>query len=162
MNKQIFSIWVKNKLGVLSNVASAFGNTEANIHSLAVGVTENNDISRITIVSDGDENSVATLTSEINAMPDTLRMKRITNENSVLRELALIMVDAPENKRQDIISVAEIFRAQVVDVALRTMTLEVSGGQDKIQAMEDLLRPFGVREVVRTGVIAIDRGARTE
>lgn len=162
MNKQIFSIWVKNKLGVLSSVASAFGSTEANIHSLAVGVTENSDVSRITIVSDGDENSVTALTAKINAMPDIVRMKRITNENSVLRELALIMVDAPDNKRQDIISVAEIFRASVVDVALRTMTLEVSGGQDKIQAMEDLLRPFGVREVVRTGVIAIDRGARTE
>lgn len=162
MNKQIFSIWVKNKLGVLSSVASAFGSTETNIHSLAVGVTEDSDVSRITIVSDGDENSVAALTAKINAMPDIVRLKRITNENSVLRELALIMVDAPDNKRQDIISVADIFRASVVDVGLRTMTLEVSGGQDKIQAMEDLLRPFGVREVVRTGVIAIDRGARTE
>lgn len=162
MEKQILSIWVKNKLGVLSDVASAFGKEEANIHSLAVGVTENSDISRITIVSDGDENSVANLTTTINSMPNTIRVKRITNENSVLRELALIMVDAPENRRQDILSVAEIFRAQVVDVSLRTMTLEVSGGQDKIQAMEDLLRPFGIKEVVRTGVIAIDRGARTE
>jgi acetolactate synthase-1/3 small subunit len=162
MNKQIFSIWVKNKMGVLSNVASAFGSSDINIHSLAVGVTENSDVSRITIVSDGDESSIAALTAKINAMPDVVRMKRITNENSVLRELALIMVDAPENKRQDIISVVEIFRASVVDVALRTMTLEVSGGQDKIQAMEDLLRPFGIREVVRTGLIAIDRGARTE
>ncbi|MDD4297788.1 MAG: acetolactate synthase small subunit [Ruminiclostridium sp.] len=162
MNKQIFSIWVKNKLGVLSNVASAFGTTEANIHSLAVGNTENSEISRITIVSEGDENTVSALTAKINAMPDTVRIKRITNENSVLRELALIMVDAPDNKRQDIISVAEIFRASVVDVSLRTMTLEVSGGQDKIQAIEDLLRPFGIREVVRTGVVAIDRGARTE
>ncbi len=162
MNKQIYSIWVKNKLGVLSSVASAFGSAESNIHSLAVGVTENSDVSRITIVSDGDENSVAALTAKINAMPNIVRMKRITNENSVLRELALIMVDAPDNKRQDIISIADIFRASVVDVGLRTMTLEVSGGQDKIQAMEDLLRPFGVREVVRTGLIAIDRGARTE
>ena len=162
MNKQIYSIWVKNKLGVLSSVASAFGSAESNIHRLAVGVTENSDVSRITIVSDGDESSVTALTAKINAMPNIVRMKRITNENSVLRELALIMVDAPDNKRQDIISIADIFRASVVDVGLRTMTLEVSGGQDKIQAMEDLLRPFGVREVVRTGLIAIDRGARTE
>lgn len=162
MNKQVFSVWVKNKAGVLSEVASAFGSSDLNIHSLAVGVTEEIDISRITIVSDGDEDSVDLLISKVNALPDAVRIKRITNENSVMRELALILVDAPESKRQSIITMAEIFRAQVVDVSLRSMTLEVSGAQDKIQAMEDLLRPFGIREIVRTGLIAIDRGARTE
>lgn len=162
MDKQIFSIWVKDRLGVLSNVAKVFGDTEINIHSLAVGVTENNDVSRITIVSDdGQEDSVTTLMSRINALPNTVRVKRITNDNSLLRELALIMVEAPENRRQDIISITEIFRAQVVDVGLRTMTLEISGSPDKVQAMEDLLRPFGIREIVRTGIIAIDRGVRT-
>ncbi|NLJ41956.1 MAG: acetolactate synthase small subunit [Clostridiales bacterium] len=160
MEKQIFSIWVKNKLGVLSEVASVFGDAEINIQSLAVGVSEDEDISRITIVSDGDEESVAVLTAKINGMPNIVRMEKIINENSVLRELAMIRVNAPESKRQNIMAIAEIFRAQVVDVGLRSMTLELSGAKVKIQAMEDLLKPFGIQEVVRTGIIAIERGAR--
>lgn len=162
MNKQIFSIWVKDRKGVLSNIAKVFGETDLNIHSLAVGVSETSDVSRITIVANGNDDSVSTLLSKINSLPDTVRIKRITNDSSVMRELALIMVDAPDNRRQDVISIADIFRAQVVDTGLRTMTLEISGGQDKIEAMQDLLRPFGIREIVRTGLIAIDRGIRTE
>lgn len=161
MNKQIFSIWVKDRKGVLSNIAKVFGETDLNIHSLAVGVSETSDVSRITIVANGNDDSVSTLLSKINSLPDTVRIKRITNDSSVMRELALIMVDAPDNRRQDVISIADIFRAQVVDTGLRTMTLEISGGQDKIEAMQDLLRPFGIREIVRTGLIAIDRGIRT-
>src|SRR5690554_1443471 len=109
MEKQIFSIWVKNRLGVLSEVASVFGDTEINIQSLAVGVSEDEDISRITIVSDGDEESVAALTAKINGMPNIVRMEKIINENSVLRELAMIRVNAPESKRQNIMAIAEIF-----------------------------------------------------
>ncbi|MEN6314910.1 MAG: acetolactate synthase small subunit [Clostridiaceae bacterium] len=162
MANQIFSIWVENQMGVLSKVAAIFGEAGLNIDSVAVGNTEKTAVSRITIVTDGSEESVATLISKMNECTNLVKVKRITDDSSVQRELALIMVEAPEAKRQDIITIADIFRGQVVDVGLRTMTLEISGTPDKIQAMDDLLRPFGIREIVRTGIIAIDRGTRTE
>ncbi len=162
MKKQIFSIWVENQLGVLSKVAAFFGETGLNIDSLAVGTTENSSASRITIVTEGTEEALTAVIAKMNESTNLIKVKRITDDSSVLRELALIMVEAPEARRQDIMTIAEIFRAQVVDVGIRTMTLEMSGGQDKIQAMEDLLKPFGIREIVRTGVIAIERGTRVE
>ncbi|PKM49933.1 MAG: acetolactate synthase small subunit [Firmicutes bacterium HGW-Firmicutes-7] len=162
MKKQIFSIWVENQAGVLSNVASLFGKTGLNIDSLAVGTTENSFVSRITIVTEGSEDLLTTVISKMNEITNLIKVKKITDDSSVLRELALIMVEAPLEKRQDIITIAEIFRAEVVDVGMRTMTLEISGGKDKIQAIEDLLKPFGIREIVRTGLIAIDRGHRFE
>lgn len=160
MNKQILSIWVENQAGVLSKVAALFGDKGLNIDSLAVGVTENSAVSRITIVTEGTDEAVETIVSKMNQITTLIKVKKITDGESVLRELALIMVEAPETKRQDIISVVEIFRAQIVDVGYRTMIIEISGSTDKIQAMEDLLSPFGIREIVRTGIIAIDRGNR--
>ena len=162
MNKQIFSIWVENQAGVLSKIAAFFGDTGLNIDSLAVGTTENSSVSRITIVTEGSEDAITAVISKMNESTNLIKVKRITGDSSVHSELALIMVEAPENKRQDIITIAEIFRGQVVDVGIRTMTLEVSGGKGKIQALEDLLRPFGIREIVRTGIIAIDRGTKIE
>lgn len=160
MKKQIFSIWVENQAGVLSRVAAIFGETGLNIDSLAVGTTENSQVSRITIVTEGEEDSLDHVISKMNEITNLIKVKKITEGLSVLRELALIMVEAPEAKRQDILTLAEIFRAEIVDVGIRTMTIEISGGEDKIQAMEDLLRPFGIREIVRTGTIAIDRTNR--
>lgn len=160
MNKQIFSIWVENQAGVLSKVAALFGETGLNIDSLAVGTTENIYVSRITIVTEGAEDSLSAVISKMNELTNLIKVKKITEDSSLLRELALIMIEAPEAKRQNIINLAEIFRAKVIDVGILTMTLEISGGQDKIQAMEDLLRPFGIREIVRTGIIAIDKANR--
>lgn len=162
MEKQIFSIWVENQAGVLSKVASLFGETGLNIDSLAVGTTENSLVSRITIVTEGSEDSLSLVISKMNEITNLIKVKKITDDRSVLRELALIMVEAPLDKRQDIITISEIFKAIVVDMGVRTMTLEISGGKDKIQAIEDLLKPFGIREIVRTGIIAIDRGNRQE
>lgn len=162
MKKQVFSIWVENQAGVLSKVASLFGETGLNIDSLAVGTTENSLVSRITIVTEGSEDSLSLVISKMNEITNLIKVKKITEDSSVLRELALIMVEAPLDKRQDIITIAEIFKAIVVDMGVRTMTLEISGGKDKIQAIEDLLKPFGIREIVRTGIIAIDRGNRQE
>ncbi len=160
MNKQIYSIWVENKTGVLSKVAALFGETGLNIESLAVGTTEIEAVSRITIVTEGEDDTLKPVISKMNEITNLIKVKKITDDSSLLRELALVMIEAPEAKRQSVIAIAEIFRAQVVDVGIRTMTLEISGGKDKIQAMEDLLRPFGIREIVRTGVIAIDRANR--
>lgn len=160
MKKQIFSIWVENQAGVLSKVAAIFGESGLNIDSLAVGTTENSKVSRITIVTEGEEESINNVISKMNELTNLIKVKNITEATSVLRELALIMVEAPDTKRQDIITLAEIFRAEIVDVGMRTMTIEMSGTSDKIQAIEDLLKPFGIKEIVRTGTIAIDRGNR--
>ncbi len=162
MKKQVFSIWVENQAGVLSKVASLFGETGLNIDSLAVGTTENSFVSRITIVTEGSEDLLATVISKMNEITNLIKVKKITDDSSILRELALMMVEAPLEKRQDIVTIAEVFRAVIVDIGTRTMTLEISGGKDKIQAIEDLMKPFGIREIVRTGLIAIDRGNRNE
>lgn len=160
MKKNIISIWVENQAGVLSKITALFSETGFNIDSLAVGVTERQEISRVTIVTKGNDEMMEAIISKMNQITSLVKVKKITEGESVLRELALIMVEAPEQKRSDIINIVEIFRAQIVDVGYCTMTVEVSGDSDKIQALEDLLHPFGIREIVRTGTIAIDRGTR--
>lgn len=160
MKKNIISVWVENQAGVLSQVTALFGETGFNIDSLAVGVTERTDVSRITIVTEGNEGMLESIISKLNQITNLIKVKNINEGESVLRELALIMVEAPEVRRSDIINIVEIFRAQIVDVGYNTMTVEVSGDKDKVQAIEDLLHPFGIREIVRTGTIAIDRGTR--
>lgn len=160
MKKNIISVWVENQAGVLSSITALFGETGFNIESLAVGITERGDVSRITIVTEGNEEMIEAIISKLNQITSLIKVKKITEGEAVLRELALIMVEAPETRRSDIINIVEIFRAQIVDVGYSTMTVEVSGDSDKIQALEDLLHPFGIREIVRTGTIAIDRGVR--
>jgi len=160
MKKQIISVWVENQAGVLSKVSTLFSENGFNIHSLAVGTTECENVSRMTIVADGNEEMLDIIISKLNKLTNLIKSKRISLNESVLRELAMIMVDAPEAKRANIINIVDIFRAQIVDVGYSTMTVEINGDPDKIQALEDLLRPFGIREIVRTGMIAIDRGKR--
>lgn len=160
MKKRVLSVWVENHAGVLSQVSALFGEMGFNIDSLAVGITENNVVARMTIVADGSDEMVEAIISKLHQITNLIKVKEITEGESVLRELALIMVEAPEAKRSDIINIVEIFRAQIVDVAFSTMTIEISGGKDKVLALEDLLQPFGIREIVRTGTIAIDRGKR--
>jgi len=160
MKRHVLSVWVENQAGVLSKIAALFGQMKANIDSLAVGVTERSDVSRMTIVVSGSDEMVDSIFSELQKVINLIKIKKITEKESVLRELALIMVDAPEEKRSNIINIVEIFRASIVDVGLSTITVEISGDEDKIHAIEDLLRPFGIREIVRTGTIAIDRGKR--
>ncbi|MCX7923078.1 MAG: acetolactate synthase small subunit [Clostridia bacterium] len=162
MKKHILSVWVENHAGVLSQVSGLFGEMGFNIDSLAVGVTERFDITRMTIVADGTEEMMDAIISKLHQITNLVKVKKITEGEAVLRELALIMVDAPEARRSDIIHIVEIFRAQIVDVGYCTMTIEMSGETDKIQALEDLLHPFGIREIVRTGTIAIDRGIRRQ
>jgi acetolactate synthase-1/3 small subunit len=160
MKRQILSVWVENQTGVLSKVSSLFSENGFNIESLAVGTTEREDVSRMTIAAYGSDEMLDIVISQLNKITNLIQTKKISGGDSVLRELALIMVDAPDNRRSDIINIVDIFRAQIVDVGFSTMTVEVSGDPDKVLALEDLLRPFGIREIVRTGMIAIDRGRR--
>lgn len=158
MAKHALSVLVENHPGVLSRVAGLFSRRGFNIDSLAVGVTENKDISRMTIIVDGDDYTVEQVSKQLNKLVDIIKIKQLDKADSVSRELALIKVTATAATRAEIIQIVEIFRANIVDVSKTTLTIEISGGTDKVSALEDMLRGFGIKEIVRTGTIAIERG----
>ncbi len=158
--KHTLAVLVENKAGVLSRVASLFARRGYNIDSLAVGVTEDPDISRITIVVHGDDHVVEQVTKQLNKLIDVIKVSDIGGDEAVERELALIKVAADANTRAEIIQIANIFRARIVDVAPKSMTVEITGDEGKVQAIEKLLRQFGIKELVRTGKIAIVRGSK--
>ncbi len=160
MAKHTLSVLVENHAGVLSRVAGLFSRRGFNIDSLAVGVTENPDVSRMTIVVDGDEYTVEQVSKQLNKLIDVIKLKTLEEEEAVRRELALIKVAASASTRSEIIQIVEIFRAKIVDVSKTTLTIEISGSEDKVEALEDMLRQFGIKEIVRTGTIAIERGNR--
>lgn len=156
--KTTISVLVENHPGVLFRVAGLFSRRGFNIHSLAVGTTENPDISRMTIVVEGDEYIVEQVKKQLNKLVDVIKVSKIIPEDSVTRELVLMKVDAEPQVRAEIIHMAEIFRANIVDVSRKSMTIELTGDKDKVSAFEELMRPFGIKELVRTGVIAVNRG----
>jgi len=158
--KHTLAVLVENKAGVLSRVASLFSRRGYNIDSLAVGVTEDPDISRITIVVHGDDHVLEQVTKQLNKLIDVIKVSDIGGDEAVERELALIKVAADADTRAEIIQIANIFRARIVDVAPKSMTVEVTGDEGKIQAIEKLLRQFGIKELVRTGKIAMVRGSK--
>jgi len=158
--KHTLAVLVENKSGVLSRVASLFSRRGYNIDSLAVGVTEDPDISRITIVVHGDDHVLEQVTKQLNKLIDVIKVSDIGGDEAVERELALIKVAADADTRAEIIQIANIFRARIVDVAPKSMTVEVTGDEGKIQAIEKLLRQFGIKELVRTGKIAMVRGSK--
>ncbi len=160
MAKHTLSVLVENHAGVLSRVAGLFSRRGFNIDSLAVGVTENPDVSRMTIVVDGDEYTVEQVSKQLNKLIDVIKLKKLEKTESISRELALIKVAANATTRAEIIQIVEIFRAKIVDVSKTTLTIEISGGSDKVAALEDMLNTFGIKEIVRTGTIAIERGNR--
>ncbi len=158
MAKHTLSVLVENRSGVLSRVAGLFSRRGFNIDSLAVGVTENPEVSRMTIVVNGDEYTVEQVSKQLNKLIDVIKIKALENSDSVSRELALIKVNATAATRSEIIQIVEIFRAKIVDVSKTTLTVEISGATDKVEALEDMLKQFGIKEIVRTGTIAIERG----
>ncbi|AGF96095.1 acetolactate synthase small subunit [Methanosarcina mazei] len=158
--KHTLAVLVENKSGVLSRVASLFSRRGYNIDSLAVGVTEDPDISRITIVVHGDDHVLEQVTKQLNKLIDVIKVSDIGSDDAVERELALIKVSADVDTRSEIMQIANIFRARIVDVAPKSMTVEVTGDENKIQAIEKLLRQFGIKEMVRTGKIAMVRGPK--
>ena len=158
MPKHLLSVLVQNHAGVLSRVSGLFSRRGFNIDSLAAGVTEDPEVSRITIVVDGDEYIVDQVTKQLNKLVDVLIVKRLEKSDSVSRELALIKVTATTQTRAEIIQIVEIFRAKIVDVSKSTLTIEASGSSDKVSALEDMLKQYGIVEIVRTGTIGIERG----
>jgi acetolactate synthase-1/3 small subunit len=158
MSKQILSVLVENHPGVLSRVSGLFSRRGFNIDSLAVGITENPLVSRITIVVNGDDYTVEQVSKQLNKLIDVIKIKQLEKNTSISRELSLIKVNANEKNRSEIIQIVEIFRAKIVDVARNALVIELAGASEKIEALIDLIRPFGIKEIVRTGTIALDRG----
>ncbi|MDD5603465.1 MAG: acetolactate synthase small subunit [Eubacteriales bacterium] len=160
MSKHILAVLVENHAGVLSRVSGLFSRRGFNIDSLAVGVTEDPAVSRITIVVEGDEYIIEQVGKQLNKLIDVIKIREIDKGDSVSRELALIKVAADTASRSEILQLVEIFRAKIVDVSANTLTIEISGSLDKVKALEDMLNPFGIREIARTGMIALERGSK--
>jgi acetolactate synthase-1/3 small subunit len=158
--KHTLAVLVENKSGVLSRVASLFSRRGYNIDSLTVGVAEDPDISRMTIVVHGDDHVLEQVTKQLNKLVDVIKVLDIGGDDTVERELALIKVSADVNTRAEIIQIADIFRAKNVDVATKSVIVEVTGDEGKVQAIENLLRQYGIKEIVRTGKIALVRGPK--
>ena len=157
--KHTISVIVENKPGVLSRVSGLFSRRGFNIESLAVGTTEDPSMSRMTIVVEGDESDLEQITKQLYKLIDTLKVFDLPAEKSIQSELVLAKVAANEKTRPEITQIAEIFRAKIVDVAETSMTLELTGEESKVEGAIKLLSKFGIKELVRTGRIALQRGS---
>lgn len=159
MAKHILVAYVEDKPGVLNRVASLFRRRAFNINSLTVGRTEQEGVSRMTIVTDTDDVGARRVESNLYKLVNVLRVDDITDVPSVVRDLALIKVAVNSGNRTEVLQLAEVFRARVVDVDDRALIMEITGSEDKITKVCDVLRPFGILSMVRTGVVAMRRGA---
>ena len=157
--KHVLSILAENKPGVLSRIAGLFARRGFNIDTLTVGPTDDEAISRFTLTVDGALHPMDQVTKQLHKLINVLKIRDMEPEETVAREMALFKVSSAVENRAEIIQFSEIFRAKIVDVARRTMTIEVTGSADKIEAFERMIRPHGLVEMVRTGEIAIARGS---
>jgi acetolactate synthase-1/3 small subunit len=159
--KHILSILVENKPGVLTRIAGLFARRGFNIDTLAVGPTDDDSVSRVTLTLDGAKHPIDQVTKQLHKLVNVLKIRDLEPEETLARELALFKVNADGTARAEVMQICEIFRAKVVDVTKRSVVVEVTGTFAKVEAFERLVRPFGLIEMARTGEIAISRG-RTE
>ena len=150
---------VEDKPGVLNRISSMFRRRGFNISSLAVGRSELPELSRMTFVVEGDDSTVEQVTKQLHKLIDVVRVSELSEGDTVAREMALIKVHATASTRSEIIQMVDIFRANIVDVASDSLIIEVTGDENKIESLYELLKPFGVREMMRTGRVAMTRGA---
>lgn len=155
--KHTISVLVENKFGVLARVAGLFSSRGFNIDSLAVGETEDPGVSRMTIVVHGDEKVLEQVNKQLNKLIDTIKVLDLTGEDFIDRELVLVKVHAPASTRSEILEIVDIFQAKIIDVKPVTVTIEVTGDIHKIKGIMALLKGYGIKEMVRTGRIAISR-----
>ncbi len=156
-----FVVYVENKPGVLSRVVSLFRRRAFNIDSLTVGRTEKPDVSRMTIVTDADVDQARRIVANIYKLVNVLLVDDLTNEPALMRDLAIIKVNGAGEARAQVLKLAEIFKARVLDIAMESITTELTGGEEKIDRYLELLEPFGLLEVVRTGIVAMRRGVKS-
>ena len=159
--RHILSLLVENKPGVLARIAGLFARRGFNIDSLAVGPTDDTTISRLTLTVDGATHPIDQVTKQLHKLVNVIKIRDLEPEDAVARELALFKITADGDSRAQIMQFAEIFRGKIVDVHKRSLTVEVTGNDDKIEAFEEMVRPFGLIEMVRTGEIAVSRGKGT-
>jgi acetolactate synthase-1/3 small subunit len=159
-DRHILSVLVQNRPGVLARIALMFSRRGYNIHSLAVGPTEDEEISRLTIVVGTEAIQLEQIVKQLNKLVQVLKITEL-GEDAVERELQLVKVAADSTTRNQIIELADVFRAKIVDVAHDSITIEAAGNPRKLEAMLDLLQPFGIREFVRSGTISLARGGRS-
>ena len=156
---QVIAALVENKPGVLHSVSNMFRRRDFNIESITVGGTEQEDLSRMTITVNGDEKTLEQVVKQMSKLIDVVKVSKLEPENIVTRELALIKVNIPDNKsRSDVINCVEVFRGRVVDVSPQSLTMEITGTPDKIDAFLNLMRTYGIMELARTGLTALSRG----
>ncbi len=157
--QHIIAVLVENRMGVLARIAGLFSGRAFNIDSLTVAETDDPTVSRMTIASTGDEKIIEQITKQLNKLIDVIKVTDVTGEQFVDRELALIKVDAGAQVRAEIMQIVDIFRARIVDVTPTTVMIETTGDENKLTALIDMLRPYGIREIARTGKVAMLRGA---
>jgi acetolactate synthase-1/3 small subunit len=157
MQKHIISALVANKPGVLARVSGLFSARGFNIESLAVGETEQHDLSRMTIVVGGDETILEQVRKQLDKLIDVVKIQDFSGTSHVERDLALVRVHAPVSRRSEVLELVDIFRARIVDVGHNEVMVELAGTEEKIEAFLDLVRPYGIREMARTGRIALAR-----
>jgi acetolactate synthase-1/3 small subunit len=158
--KHVISVLVENKVGVLARITGLFSGRGFNIESLAVGETENMAISRMTIVVSGDDSIIEQVRKQLGKVIDTIKVTDFTGTDYVERDLMLIKMNAAPGKRSEIVELVDVFRGKIIDVGQKDMVIEISGPEDRLEAMLDLLRPYGIKEVARTGRIAMNRGPK--
>lgn len=159
--KHVLSVLVKNSSGVLSRVSGLFSRRGYNIDSLTVGRTENESISRMTITLMGDDDILEQVKKQLNKLEDVIKVIDLNQENSVYRELVLIKVKADAQDRAAINEIVNIFRSKIIDLSTDTLTIELTGDESKISALIKLMEDYGIQELVRTGVTALERGDKT-
>ena len=158
--RHVLSALVENKPGVLSRVTGLISRRGFNIESLSVGTTEDPSMSRVTAIVQADDVAYEQITKQLHKLIDVHKITDLTDEGAIERELALFKVAAPPERRSEIIEIANIFRAKIVDVGRTSLTIEATGDEAKLAGLEDLFRAYGIREIVRTGKVAMGRNAK--
>ncbi|MGB5995272.1 MAG: acetolactate synthase small subunit [Candidatus Deferrimicrobiaceae bacterium] len=156
--RHTISVLVENEFGVLSRVSGLFSGRGFNIESLSVAETQDPTVSRMTIVTSGNDQIVEQILKQLNKLVSVIKVVNLTNKETVNRELVLIKVNADPETKAEVLRLVDIFRAKIVDVAIRCYTIEMTGDEEKINALLQLLKQIGIREIVRTGRVAIARG----
>jgi acetolactate synthase-1/3 small subunit len=155
--KHTISVLVRNQSGVLARIAGLFSARGYNIESLCVAQTHDPEYSCMTIVSEGDEKILEQINKQLNKLIDVLKVNDFREQDCVIRELALVKVNSTATTRSEIMQLVDIFRAKIIDVSHKTLTIEITGPEAKIKAIIDMLRPFGIKEIVQTGRVAMAR-----
>lgn len=157
--KQIISVLVENQAGTLNKITGLFARRAFNIESLAVGVTEDKSVSRITMIVDSGNNAVEQIEKQLNKLVPVIKVRRFDDSEVIGKELAMIKVASNSKNRGEIKNLADIMNARITDISAATMTVEISESPEKIDLFEEMMRPYGIQEVARTGIVALQKGS---